>query len=170
MSLNVCALFLPLRLLYHLLYYCSKECRSAEHREDEEKAEEKCLSSEAVGSVVMSNRDPPTYTEDEKDYLDIEALKRKLEETESAMTKIIARMSRIVPKTQVRLLICFSFDPPLIVYLHIFHRKSDRSFVLYPCLLFLPPPPSRVVNVYFIVDMLFVSPLYFHVAFHYFAC
>lgn len=114
MSLNVCALFLPLRLLYHLLYYCSKECRSAEHREDEEKAEEKCLSSEAVGSVVMSNRDPPTYTEDEKDYLDIEALKRKLEETESAMTKIIARMSRIVPKTQVRLLICFSFDPPLL--------------------------------------------------------
>lgn len=38
---------------------------------------------------------------DARDLLDIEELKRKLEETENAMTKIIARMSQIVPKTQV---------------------------------------------------------------------
>lgn len=36
-----------------------------------------------------------------RDLLDIEELKRKLEDTENAMTKIIARMSQIVPKTQV---------------------------------------------------------------------
>lgn len=39
--------------------------------------------------------------------LDIDALKRKLEHTESAMTKIIARMTQIVPKDQVRLLMIY---------------------------------------------------------------
>lgn len=38
---------------------------------------------------------------DDNNCLDIEELKRKLEETESAMTNIIARMSQIVPKSQV---------------------------------------------------------------------
>lgn len=40
-------------------------------------------------------------TDNSRDLVDIEELKRKLEETENAMTNIIARMSQIVPKPQV---------------------------------------------------------------------
>lgn len=143
--LFVCCITSPVLL-------CSKECRSTEHYdEDDGNKEEKEMemmgyspnSSPCEMGVTTSSRSiksdrTPTYLEDEKDYLDIEALKKKLEDTESAMTKIIARMSQIVPKTQVSLIILFV---PSINFFPSFPSSTVcRSFVIrclyvdrYPC-------------------------------------
>lgn len=68
------------------------------------------LNSSPGGHEEVVNRRTPV---DDNNHLDIEELKRKLEETESAMTKIIARMSQIVPKatTQVSLMIFYYSHP-----------------------------------------------------------
>lgn len=50
---------------------------------------------------VITLENKPVEDREGEDLLDIAALKQKIAETEIAMTKIIARMSQIVPKTQV---------------------------------------------------------------------
>lgn len=71
---------------------------------------------------------------DDDNHLDIEELKRKLEETESAMTKIIARMSQIVPKTQVSFII-YPFTALILSISHPLAGHRPAS----PCPFCVPP-------------------------------
>lgn len=100
----------------YYLYYCIiiKECRSAEPEKSFQRmtvGHTAALNSGPGGQEEVVNRRAPSL--DDNNHLDIEELKRKLEETESAMTKIIARMSQIVPKTttQVSLMILYYSHP-----------------------------------------------------------
>lgn len=109
--MRLCALFLSLYVCCITYVIVIKECRSSERDEEHSRTtvhSERRFTEERPSAINAPQIDSVEHgDDDDKNYLDIEELKRKLEETESAMTKIIARMSRIVPKSQVSLLLLF---------------------------------------------------------------
>lgn len=88
------------------------------------------LRSSANGPLLINGRDSVVASFESDDLLNIEELKRKLEATETAMTKIIARMSQIVPKTQVSYCyvpICFA-----LIYFHFTNFLDCDLILFYP--------------------------------------